>query len=177
MWITTNYRILSPPLTSSVTLSKWTSCSTPQLLIWETELTTADDSYNVRMMWRMYTLGSAKSLTHDTLFLECKTPWVKIASLFYGFLIKRKQCLLSYLIMTSLFVWCTPISETLKYLKLCGIWDLFQNSLNGKKKNKIVSMGVKMKISNVLIIDEIGWWSVWIHHTIHYNVCVWKFLQ
>ena len=38
-------------------------------------------------------------------------------------------------------------------------------------------MGVKMKISNVLIIDEIGWWSVWIHYTIHYNVCVWKFLQ
>ena len=127
MWITTNYRILSPPLTSSVTLSKWTSCSTPQLLIWETELTTADDSYNVRMMWRMYTLGSAKSLTHDTLFLECKTPWVKIASLFYGFLIKRKQCLLSYLIMTSLFVWCTPISETLKYFFNTGAFSSVQS--------------------------------------------------
>ena len=127
MWITINCRILSPPLTSSVTLSKWTSCSTPQLLIWETGLTTADDSYNVRMTWRMYTQDSAKSLTRNTLSLECKTPWVIIAPSFYGFLIKRKQCLLSYLIKASLFVWCTLISETLKYFFNKGAFSSVQS--------------------------------------------------
>ena len=33
-----------------------------------------------------------------------------------------------------IFFFKVAFSETLKYLKLCGIWDLFQNSLNGKKK-------------------------------------------